>query len=143
MLQSVKKNILVTLGSISLVLGVVGIFLPILPTTPFLLLTSYLYFRSSKRLYYWLLNQRVLGLYIYNYINYRAVLLSTKIFSLIFLWTSLVISIILTDSTHIRVFLLVVGICVTIHLHMLKTIKKADLINFSSESGREIDSQTQ
>ena len=143
MLQSVKKNILVTLGSISLVLGVVGIFLPILPTTPFLLLTSYLYFRSSKKLYYWLLNQRVLGLYIYNYINYRAVLLSTKIFSLIFLWTSLVISIILTDSTHIRVFLLVVGICVTIHLHMLKTIKKADLINFSSESGREIDSQTQ
>ena len=143
MLQSVKKNILVTLGSISLVLGVVGIFLPILPTTPFLLLTSYLYFRSSKRLYYWLLNQRVLGLYIYNYINYRAVLLSTKIFSLIFLWTSLVISIILADSTHIRAFLLVVGICVTIHLHMLKTIKKADLINFSSESGREIDSQTQ
>ena len=143
MLQVVKIYILVILGSISLALGIIGIFLPILPTTPFLLLTSYLYFRSSKRLYYWLLSQRVLGLYIYNYINYRAVLLSTKIFSLIFLWTSLVISIILTDSTHIRVFLLVVGICVTIHLHMLKTIKKADLINFSSESGREIDSQTQ
>jgi len=143
MLQVVKIYILVILGSISLALGIIGIFLPILPTTPFLLLTSYLYFRSSKRLYYWLLSQRVLGLYIYNYINYRAVLLSTKIFSLIFLWTSLVISIILTDSTHIRVFLLVVGICVTIHLHMLKTIKKEDLINFSSESGREIDSQTQ
>lgn len=59
-IKSLKKYLLIIMGTISLILGTVGIFIPILPTTPFLLLASYCYIRSSKKLYNWLINHKVL-----------------------------------------------------------------------------------
>ena len=56
-----KRYLLITLGTVSLSLGVVGIFLPVLPTTPLLLATAYCYVRSSPSLYRWLTGHRVLG----------------------------------------------------------------------------------
>lgn len=61
------KTLYIALGTLSLALGILGIFLPLLPTTPFLLLTAALYFKSSPRLYNWLLNQKHLGPYIRNF----------------------------------------------------------------------------
>ena len=61
------KTLCIILGSISLALGILGIFLPLLPTTPFLLLTAALYFKGSPRLYNWLLNHRHFGPYIRNF----------------------------------------------------------------------------
>ena len=52
------KLLFIILGSVSLLLGILGIFLPLLPTTPFLLLAATLYFRGSPRLYQWLINQK-------------------------------------------------------------------------------------
>ena len=69
----VKKYLLILLGTIAFFLGIIGLFLPILPTTPFLLLASYCYLRSSKKLYRWMINRKVIGKYIYSYLNYRAV----------------------------------------------------------------------
>jgi len=138
---NIKKGLLVLAGSISLVLGVIGAFLPVLPTTPFLLLSAYCYLRSSKRLYHWLINHRIFGAYIYNYLTYRAVKRSTKIVTLIFLWATLIISATVSDSIHLRLFLLAVGIGVSIHLFALKTmvgegkIRKSEL-NYSL-AGRE------
>ena len=54
-------------GTVCLILGIIGIILPILPTTPFLLLAAGCYARSSERFYNWLLNNRILGSYIRNY----------------------------------------------------------------------------
>lgn len=122
MLKSAKKYLLVILGTLSLAFGVTGIFLPLLPTTPFLLLASYCYIRSSKRLYTWLIHHKICGPYIYNYMTHRAVLKKTKIFSLICLWFSLVLSIILINNWYLRAFLMAVGIGVSIHLVKLKTI---------------------
>ena len=66
------KTLYIVLGSISLALGILGIFLPLLPTTPFLLLTAALYFKGSPRLYNWLLNHRHFGPYIRNFRENKA-----------------------------------------------------------------------
>ena len=76
------KYLLIILGSLSLALGVIGIFLPVLPTTPFLLLSAALYVRSSEKLYQWLINQKYLGTYIRNFREHHAIPLRAKIISI-------------------------------------------------------------
>lgn len=125
-----KKRLLVIGGMVSLGLGIVGMFLPVLPTTPFLLLAAYCYLHSSKRLYDWLMNQRILGPYLRNYIKYRAISRGAKTGSLIVLWISLFISAVLVGSAAVRLVLFLVGIGVSIHLLTLKTLPKE-----SSEAG--------
>lgn len=67
------KTVCIILGTVSLALGIIGIFLPLLPTTPFLLLTAALYFRGSPRLYQWLLNHKCLGPYIRSFRENKAI----------------------------------------------------------------------
>jgi len=67
--MNVKKSFFAATGLLSVVLGTAGIFLPLLPTTPFLLLAGYLFARSSPRLHDWLLNHRHLGPYIHAFRN--------------------------------------------------------------------------
>ena len=125
-LQLIKKILMICAGSISLALGFLGVFLPVLPTTPFLLLSAYLYLRSSKRLYNWLINHPLLGAYIYNYLHYRAITRSTRHYALFFLWTTLIISMLLTANLHLTLFFIAVGIGVSIHLFVLKTFNPAE-----------------
>ena len=122
--RSVKKYLLILAGSISLVLGIIGIVIPVLPTTPFLLLASFCYLRSSKRLYDWMLNNRVFGSYLYNYITYRAIKKSVKVVTLIVLWITLTVSIVLVTNVYLRIFLVAVGVGVSIHVLSLKTLRK-------------------
>ena len=83
------KVLYILLGSLSLGLGIVGIFLPLLPTTPFLLLTAALYFRSSPRLYHWLLHQKHLGPYIRHFREHKALPLHAKVISVSLIWLTL------------------------------------------------------
>ena len=122
--KSVKKYLLIFLGTVSFTLGIVGVILPVLPTTPFLLLASLCYIRSSKRLYNWLINHKIFGEYIYNYLTYRKVKKSTKLGALIFLWLSLLTSIMVVSNLHLRIFLIIVGVGVSIHLFTLKTMRE-------------------
>ena len=80
------KYIYLPIGFLSLALGVAGIFLPVLPTTPFLLLSAALFFRSSPRAYQWLLNHKLLGPYIRDFRESRAIPLRAKILALSLLW---------------------------------------------------------
>lgn len=118
------KYLLVAGGTVSLGLGIIGMLLPVLPTTPFLLLAAFCYVRSSKRLYDWLMNHRLLGGYIQNYLKYRAISRNAKIASLAALWLSLSISFAAVHNTAVRLALVLVGIGVTIHLLTLKTLPK-------------------
>lgn len=129
--MSTKNKLLVFCGSICMVLGAIGIFLPILPTTPFLLLSAYCYMRSSRKCYDWLMNNKILGSYIYNYVNYRAILLSTKIYSLITLWIVLSASIAVVSSVYVRALLFIIGICVSIHIYTIRTLTKTDMFEIS------------
>lgn len=74
-----KRSILVTLGLVAVGLGVLGIFLPLLPTTPFLLLAAYLFAKGSDRWHRWLLNHRHLGPYIHAFRNKTGLTKAQKI----------------------------------------------------------------
>ena len=117
-----KKCLFIFLGSISVALGVIGAFVPVLPTTPFLLLASFFYLRSSKRLYHWLMDHKILGAYIYNYLTYKAIPKKTKVFVIAFLWATTSLSFLLVPILFVRVFLVAIGLGVTVHLLRLKTL---------------------
>lgn len=121
--KPILKWVLIIAGSLSLGLGIVGIVLPVLPTTPLLLLAAFCYVRSSRRLYNWLLGHRIFGFYISNYINHKAVSRRARIAALILLWTTLTISFILVEIWYVRLILAVVGSAVSIHILSLKSIK--------------------
>lgn len=124
--NALKKMLLIISGSVSLALGIIGIIVPVLPTTPFLLLSCFCYLKSSKKLYDWLMHHKVLGTYIYNYVTYKAVTKKTKIMAIVMLWISLTLSILLIPNLHLRLVLLAVGIGVTAHLLFMKTIRKEE-----------------
>lgn len=125
-LLSIKKYVLIFFGTVFVALGVIGIFIPVLPTTPFLLLASFCYLKSSKSMYNWLLNHKIFGSYLYCYLTYKAISRKTKIGTIIFLWATLILSMLFVPSLHLRIFLLIVGIGVTTHLIILKTLSPED-----------------
>ena len=88
-MRSLLRPLLLVLGTLFVILGVVGMFLPILPTTPFLLLAAACYARSSDRFLHWLLNNRLFGAYVRNYREGRGMPRSTKILTLVALWLTL------------------------------------------------------
>lgn len=92
MLGHTKRIILLILGIVSTILGLIGMFLPILPTTPFLILSAYLFSKSSKKLHNWLLEHKIFGPVIsdwekYGVINKRAKIISTIMIVLLFSYT--------------------------------------------------------
>lgn len=113
-MEQMKRIFLMTLGILSVVLGIVGIFVPGLPTTPFLLLSSWLFYKSSKRLHD-RLHRSSLGKYIRRYDSRQGVSLLSKIISIACMWTMICISAFLViENLHIRLLLLglgVVGTC--------------------------------
>ena len=116
--------LLVAAGSLSLALGVVGIFLPLLPTTPFLVLAAALYMRSSERLYARLMSTRWLGDYIRNYREKRGMTLRHKVFTLALLWLTIAGSAALaTDRLAVRLALGAVAVAVTVHIVLLRTFR--------------------
>lgn len=83
------KILLVILGAISFGLGVLGMFVPLLPTTPFLLLAAALWFKASPELYGWLLSHRLFGEYIRNFREHRAIPLRAKVVSVSLVWLTI------------------------------------------------------
>lgn len=123
-----------TVGTLALILAVLGIFLPLLPTTPFLLLASACYLRGSDRLHGWLLSNKVFGPYLSNLQSGRGIPMRSKITALIFLWTSLAFSAWFIHIAWLRFFLLIPGIGVTIYLLKAKTLPPAPAqTNISSD----------
>ena len=118
-------NIFLTiLGLISLALGVLGAFLPVLPTTPFLLLSAFLFLRGNRKLYDWLMSHPRLGSYIKNFTQHRAIPLRVKIVSISTLWlTLLYCAIFVAGHWAIRGLFILIAICVTVHILSYKTLK--------------------
>ena len=120
--DKVKRRLFVIAGTIALVIGVVGIIIPILPTTPFLLLTAICYLRGSQRLFNALLYNRFVGAYIRNYLEGRGMSLKMKIWTLSLLWISILLTATFaTDSLIIRIILVAMMIGVTIHILKIRT----------------------
>ncbi|MCW4030469.1 MAG: YbaN family protein [Candidatus Bathyarchaeota archaeon] len=124
--EKLIRGILLVAGTISLALGAIGLVLPILPTTPFLLLAAACYLRSSERMHKWLINNRWFGEYIRNYQAGRGVSMRVKLFAVGFLWATILFTILLVvDEILIaQIVLLAIAVGVSIHLFRLPTFKK-------------------
>ncbi len=123
MSHTLRKQLLIVAGTASLIAGIVGIFIPILPTTPFLLLAAACYIRSSERFYRSLLNNRWVGGYIRDYIHGKGMPLKIKVITLLVLWITISISAFLVAHIIVRIILLLVAIGVSIHIMLIKTKK--------------------
>ncbi len=123
MSSALKRYLLIATGTICLAIGIIGIFTPILPTTPFLLLAAACYARSSARFHRWLMNNRVFGSYIRNYTEGRGLPLKVKLFTIALLWATIGISIWVAANWIVTAILLVVAVGVTLHIAFIRARK--------------------
>jgi uncharacterized membrane protein YbaN (DUF454 family) len=120
-----KKYIYISLGILCVVLGSIGIVTPVLPTTPFMLLAAFLFSRSSEKFHKMLLENKVFGKYISNYINNVPIPLKDKIISMAFLWTGLSLTFYFaTLSKPVFIMLIAIGIAVSVHIATLGRWRK-------------------
>jgi uncharacterized membrane protein YbaN (DUF454 family) len=115
---------LMSAGLLSVGLGAAGIFLPVLPTTPFLLLAAACFMRSSDRLYEWLLTNRWFGSYIRNYREHKAITKRTKAVTIVLLWGTIGYTAFgVVSSWTLRTLLLVIAAAVTAHVLSFRTLR--------------------
>lgn len=113
------KPLLIILGTLSLILGVIGILVPGLPTTPFLLLSASLYIRSSRKLYYWLINHKYFGRYIRTY-RKQGINKQTLVYALLLMWIMISIStFVIIEHLWIKVLLVTIGLTGTIVMYII------------------------
>ena len=124
--QRIVRWLLLTAGTVCLVLGAIGIILPILPTTPFLLLSAACYIRSSEQMHKWLLGNRWFGEYIKNYQAGRGIPMKSKVLALTILWATILYStfFIVDEILVAQVALFIVAAGVTVHLMRVPTYRK-------------------
>jgi len=117
--------VLIIAGTFFVGLGVLGIVLPLLPTTPFFLLAAVCFAKSSKRFYTWLLNNKWFGNYIKNYQEKKGVPLKVKILSISLLWITILFSVVfIVHILLFRIILILIAIIVTIHILSIRTLKQ-------------------
>ena len=122
--MDVRKAALIFAGTVCVALGVLGMFLPLLPTTVFLLMAAYCYSRSSERFHTWLLNNRWCGAYIRNYKSGKGISLRQKVTTIATLWLSIGFSVwIIGGGFWITLLMFGIAAGVTLHLVLLKTTR--------------------
>ena len=121
--ESIVRVLLKIGACICIGLGVIGVFLPILPTTPFLILATVLSYNSSPKIRRWLLDHPVFGDTIQNYLENRSITITALRRALITLWLCLLVTIWLVSEIWVGIILLVLGGLVTLYLLGLQKIK--------------------
>lgn len=115
---------LICIGWASVVLGIIGIFLPLLPTTPFLLLAASCFAKSSKRFHDWLLNQPQLGPYIHLYLDGKGLPLKAKAYILLLMWFTISTSaLFLVNPIPLKLMLLGIATGVSIYILRMPTLE--------------------
>lgn len=128
MRNTAKRRLLIGAGTLSTGLGIIGVFVPILPTTPFLLLAAACYMRSSERFYRWLIENRVFGVYVRNYTEGRGMPAKIKVFTILLLWLSIGLTIAFAvQDTAVRIVLVCVAIGVTAHIVLIRKRRRGGI----------------
>jgi len=127
-MKSVWKILYIILGTLALLIGITGVFVPGLPTTPFLLLTAWLYLKGSRRLHNRLLRSRLLGDYIREYQKQHGMTLRQKVSSLGVMWFMILISVLfLINDQRLSIAVLVIGLIGTMVMGFwVRTARKDD-----------------
>ena len=123
--RSVRYTLL-AIGWLSVLLGVIGIFVPVLPTTPFLLLAAACVVRSSRRFYLWLVNHKHLGPWIRDYLEGNGIPLKGKVYAIGLMWASIGLSCYLVPMPWARAFMLTSAVLVTLYILRQKTLPARD-----------------
>ena len=117
-----KKAFYIILGTIALVIGFVGVFLPVIPTTPLVLLAAACYYRSSNRLHNWILRSKWFGETIENYQAGKGLTKNTKIRAIVLMWVMITISVVyFVENFLIQLLLLGIAFAVSLYLIRLPT----------------------
>ncbi len=123
--RNIGRWILMALGTLFVGLGIVGIFVPILPTTPFMLLAAACYARSSQRLRQWLLTNRWFGRYIKNYLEGKGLPWREKVGALVLLWATVAYTgLVVIGVLLVKALLAIIALGVTIHLLRIPTSRQ-------------------
>ncbi len=122
--MDIRKAILIFAGTVCVGLGVLGMFLPLMPTTVFLLMAAYCYSRSSDKFHDWLLTNRLCGKYISNYRSGKGITARQKLTTILTLWASIGLSMwFVSGRLWIVLILAAIAIGVTTHILWLKTYR--------------------
>ena len=125
--RTFTRRIWIILGSLFLGIGILGVFLPLLPTTPFLVLSAACYARGSERFYNWLLNNRWFGNYIRNYLEGKGIPWKSKVATIALLWVTIGCSAAFAvQSLAVRIVLIVIAIGVTTHVILIRTLRQQE-----------------
>lgn len=116
------RYIYIIAGTICVIIGAIGAFVPLLPTTPLLLLAAWLYIRSSDRLYNWLLNQKILGSYIRDFMEEKAIPKRAKIVALVMMWASILFCIhFIAEPIWLKFLLAIATIAISLYIMSFKS----------------------
>ena len=125
-MENLKKKIYICVGLLATGLGIVGAFLPVMPTVPFLLVALFCFERSSKKYHDMIMNNKYFGPALQDYYSGKGLTLSIKIKAILFLTCGIAFSIYKIQNLHARIALAIVWLGVAIHLILLKTKKKKE-----------------
>ncbi len=132
--HSIKRFCLLLLGGIALFLGGIGFFLPVWPTTPFVVLAAGCFASSSQRMYERLIRSKYFGEFIRNYREHTGVSKKSKRNAIIYLWIMLVLSAIIINNPWMYLVLGIIGIGVTLHIALLRK-KQGDTHSLKVKKG--------
>ena len=114
--NKILRIILIAIGCCATILGILGIFLPLLPTVPLLLLAAACFVRSSDKLYRALLNHPHLGPLVRDYLDGEGIPLRAKLIALAMIWISIPLSISFLSATWLKLLLLMIGLLISLYL---------------------------
>lgn len=123
-MKNLKKKIYICVGLLALGLGIIGVFLPVMPTVPFLLVALFCFERSSKKYHDMILNNKYFGKVLKDYYEGKGLTISVKIKAILFLSCGIGFSFYKVQHLHLRIILVVIWLGVTIHIILLKTKPK-------------------
>ena len=124
-----KKSLLMGIGWLCFLIGMIGVVLPILPTTPFLLLSAALFAKSSKRCEEWLVTSKVYKRYVIPFKEQGGLTIKKKLEILLLVYIMLFISGLLVPHMHVRIVLLVVAFLKLIVLMKLPTVRQGEMVS--------------
>ena len=134
--ERTRKTLCIIAGTVTLVLGTLGLFLPLLPTTPFYLLTAWLYMRGSQRMYNAVMRNKYFGRIVRDFSIYKSISVKTKVTTIVMLWVTISISAFVAISLWwVRIILFAIAVGVSIHVLSYKTRKKDDVLPPPEEGG--------
>lgn len=119
--KTFREHLMAGLGLACVFLGIMGIFLPILPTTPFILLAAWLFARSSKRFHKWLVEHPRFGPILVMWGDERGITRSVRNRILFYMWSGMMLSMLIVGKWWAIVMLSTIGLCMTIYLFRITT----------------------